>query len=86
VLWLSDDQAASAKLQRLGFPYLEKLLDLDALVSETQRVMRQTQSAMAALAASASKMESHMKALASEIAEAHRLFDLVMVRLGYKDR
>jgi hypothetical protein len=64
--------------------YLERPLNLDALVSESQRVIREAQLIIGKVRASAATMEAKISALAFEIAEAHRLFDLIMARLGYE--
>ena len=84
VLLLSESRATSAKLQQLGLPYLEQPFNLEILICESKRLMLETRSIIRTFAASADKMEFNMSILTAEIAEAHRLFDLVMIRLGYK--
>jgi DNA-binding response OmpR family regulator len=83
VLLLSGAPSESAQLRTLGYPYLERPLNLDALVAETQRVIRETRLIIGTVRASAATMEAKINALAVEMAEAHRLFDLIMARLGY---
>jgi DNA-binding response OmpR family regulator len=84
VLLLSENRSTSTQLRRLGYPYLEKPLDLGALVSESRRIIVGTRLNIQKGIAAADRIESDVNALEAEIAESHRLFDLAMNRLGYK--
>jgi DNA-binding response OmpR family regulator len=83
-LLLSENPSTSTVLRRLGYPYLEQPLDLGALVSESQRMIIGTKSNTRKGTAATAEVKPSPESLAAEIAEAHRLFDLTMIRLGYK--
>ena len=84
VLLLSEKAATSVQLKHLGYSFLEKPFDLEVLVSESQRIMRDDRSIGGRLAAAIGNKQPDLSALTAEIAEAHRLFDLAVTRLGYK--
>jgi DNA-binding response OmpR family regulator len=82
VLLLSENSSSSAHVRRLGYPYLEKPFDVEVLVAESIAIVRRARLIVRDVAISADRVEATMKALAAEVAEAHRLFDLIISRLG----
>ena len=86
VLSRSETLNGVAQARTLDYAYLEEPANQAALVCEAQRVIREAEILTREIKSSVDKMESEMEVLQDEIVEAHRQFDLVMVRLGYQTR
>jgi hypothetical protein len=83
-LLLSKNLSAATILRRLVYPYPANRRSLSDFVAQQQHIIDITQSSTKKGTAAADQMELTLDSLAAEIAEAHRLFDLAMIRLGYK--
>ena len=75
VLLLSGHPDTSAKLQRFGYPYLEKPFPLDRLWSEATQVIAETRENIGRVKAAAVKMQANAEALRAAGAESRRLQD-----------
>ncbi len=80
VLLLSDNSSSTVHARQLGYLCLERPFDVDLIVAESITMMQKTR--MDDVAASADSMDSIVRSLSAEVAEAHRIFDLIMSRLG----
>ena len=83
VLMLSENSGISEELKRLNFRYLESPFSLDALLSETKRVVLECRENTAVARSCMAMVEGNLEALRVEIAESNRLFDAILARLGY---
>ena len=73
VLLLSGNPDVSALLGRFGFPYVVKPFSLDALLSESQRIIAHSQKNLADVKASALRMKAAGDALKDAMADSQRL-------------
>jgi DNA-binding response OmpR family regulator len=83
VLMLSENASISQKMERLRYRYLQKPFTVDALLSETCQIVRENQETLAKTRSCAARVEANMEALRLEIAQANRLFDAILARLGF---
>lgn len=84
VLLLSANSSSTEHARRLGYTCLEQPFDVDLIVAESIAIVQRTRRLVHDIAASAESMDAVMKSLFAEVAEAHRVFDLIMSRLGRK--
>jgi DNA-binding response OmpR family regulator len=84
VLWLSENQSASARLRELGYQYLEKPINCDLLAFEAALILTEGRRLVREVAATACKMEFSLERLRAEIVESYRMFDSIVRRLGHK--
>jgi DNA-binding NtrC family response regulator len=82
-LLLSGSRSTSAYLQALGYSCLERPFHLETLVSEAQCAIGQSRPAANRPGTLIASSQATMSALTAEVAEAYRLFDLAIARLGY---
>jgi DNA-binding response OmpR family regulator len=84
VLLLSDNSSSTEHARRLGYPCLEKPFEVDRVVMTSIAIVQRARMVVRDVATSAEKMDSAMRSLTAEVAEAHRVFDLIISRLGRK--
>jgi DNA-binding response OmpR family regulator len=86
VLMLSGNRRVSEELRRLDYRFLETPCSADVLLSESRRLLREREENIGPVRSSTAIAERSLRALRAEVTEAYRLFDAIVLQLGYLNR